>query len=106
MGVLEFREKDMKNKLPNQKLWQLLECVVPNLIGLYLDSYLGFALSVILLVWQWSAEKPDRTSTQRQKAIAFLLPAIALSLFLYIGSTSPTPAIAPPPTPQHCDRKQ
>ena len=54
----------MNNKIPlDPKVWQLMECLIPNLIGLYIDSYFGCALSVICLLWHWTGDKTDRTST-------------------------------------------
>lgn len=98
----------MNDKLPqNKKIWQLMECVVPNVIGLYVDSYFGCALSLILLLWQWNAEKSDRMSpVSRRQTLFFLLPAIALSLFLHTRSTIATPAIAPPPPIQQIESKR
>ena len=62
-----------------ENLGEFLECVVPNVIGLYLNSYLGVALSVILLLWHWQEKiNPDRP----QKPLLFCLSAIALLLLL------------------------
>lgn len=87
----------MSNKIPqNQKVWQLMECVIPNLIGLYIDSYFGCALSLVLLLWHWTGDKTDRTSNPRQKAIALLPVAIAFALFNGLGSVPSEPGSVHP----------
>ncbi|MBO0348142.1 hypothetical protein J0895_03300 [Phormidium pseudopriestleyi FRX01] len=83
----------MSNKIPqNQKFWQLMEYLIPNLIGLYIDSYFGCALSLIWLLWHWSGDKTDRTSTQCQKAIALLPVAIAFCVLNGLGSIPGEPS--------------
>jgi hypothetical protein len=72
------------------KTIQFLECLVPNLIGLYLNGYLGVVLSFALLFWQWYAEKNN--PTPRRKILLGMVGAIALSWYF-----NPNLAIAPPP---------
>lgn len=48
----------MENENGNrQRILQLCECLIPNLIGLFLDSYLGFGISLGLLLCHWLIEK-------------------------------------------------
>ena len=64
MGVAAFKVEAMKIKFPKkhrQKLYQFLQCAIPNFIGLYVDAYLGFGLSIILLLWNWHQETGDRS---------------------------------------------
>ncbi|MCT7970669.1 hypothetical protein [Laspinema olomoucense] len=87
----------MSNKIPqNQKFWQLMECVIPNLIGLYINSYFGCALSLIWLLWHWTGDKTDRTSTRRQKAIATGNKAIAFFVLNGLGSVPGAPGSVNP----------
>lgn len=87
----------MSNKIPqNQKVWQLMECVIPNLIGLYIDSYFGCGLSLVLLLWHWTGDKTDRTSNPRQKAIALLPVAIAFCAMNGLGSVPGEPGSVNP----------
>jgi hypothetical protein len=93
----------MNNKssdLQTEKLGQFLECMVPNLVGFCLNSYLGVASSVIILLWHWQAEiNPDRP----QRPLLFCLSAIALLLLLNPSdrvSTSPRGITSPPVTLQ------
>ncbi len=63
MGVSALKVEAMKNNSPDtqkQKLYQFLECIIPNAIGLCVDGYLGFGLSIILLLWNWHHETGDR----------------------------------------------
>ncbi|MEB3885439.1 hypothetical protein [Lyngbya sp. CCY1209] len=77
-----------------QKCYQLLECVVPNLIGLYLGDGLGWGLSLVLLVWSWQ----DKCDRDRQKKSLFIsLTAIILLMPIYPGGGVEKNAIAPPP---------
>lgn len=87
----------MSNTIPQDpKFWQLMECVIPNLIGLYIDSYFGCALSIICLLWHWIGDKTDRTSTPRQKAIALLPVAIAFCVLKGLGSVPGEPGSVNP----------
>ena len=72
------------------KTAQFLECLIPNLIGLYLNGYLGVVLSFALLFWQWYAEKNN--PTPRRKMLLGMVGAIALSWYF-----NPNYAIAPLP---------
>jgi len=96
-GAVGIREVAAMNVTTNKnkvKFYQLLECVVPNLIGLYLGDGLGWGLSLVLLVWSWQ-DKDDR---DRQKKSLFLsLTAIMLLVPIYPGGGVEKNAIAPPP---------
>ncbi len=87
----------MKNKIPqNPKFWELMECLISNLIGLYINGYWSFALSLIWLLWRWSRDKNNRTSTPRQKAIALLPVAIAFCILKGLGSVPGEPGSVNP----------
>ncbi len=51
---------------------------IPNLIKLYIDSYFCCGVSWVLLWWQYTGDKSDRTSPRRQTAIALVVSAIAV----------------------------
>jgi len=72
------------------KTAQFLECLILNLIGLYLNGYLVAFLSFALLFWQWYAEKNN--PTPRRKMLLGMVGAIALSWYF-----NPNYAIAPLP---------
>lgn len=77
-----------------KKFYQLLEWVIPNLIGLYLGDGLGWGLSLVLLVWSWQ----DKRDRDRQKKSLFIsLTAIILLMPIYPGGGVEKNAIAPPP---------
>lgn len=77
-----------------EKLGEFLECMVPNVIGLYLNSYLGVALSVVLLLWHWQQKiNPDRP----QRPLLISLGVVILLTLPYPSGGSSTKAIAPPP---------
>ncbi|MFO8039853.1 hypothetical protein E1H12_11135 [Geitlerinema sp. P-1104] len=42
-----------QNTLSNPSFLELLECLISNVVGLYIDSYLGFSLSLILVLYHW-----------------------------------------------------
>lgn len=72
----------MKRQQPTTataKTTQVLECLIPNLIGLYLNDYLGVFLSFALLFWHWYAEKNN--PTPRRKIVLGIVGAIALSWY-------------------------
>ena len=77
-----------------ENLGEFLECVVPNAIGFCVNSYLGIALSVILLLWHWQQKiNPDRP----QKPLLISLGVVILLTLPYPSGGSATKAIAPPP---------
>jgi hypothetical protein len=78
----------------NQKItYQFLECIIPNFLGWYLNSYVGFALSVILLLWHWQNEMEcDRS----HKSLLTSLAVIILLILTHPKCGSSTTAIAPP----------
>jgi len=81
MGVSAFKVEAMTNNSPdnqNQKLYQFLECMIPNAIGLFVDGYLGFGLSLILLLWHWQTGTGDRSQKPR------LLSLMAITLLLLV----------------------
>ncbi|MBK4732807.1 hypothetical protein JJD41_23490 [Oxynema sp. CENA135] len=47
-----------KFTLNKDKLYQLLDCLIPNVLGLG-NAYLGFGLSLLLLLLSWQQERGD-----------------------------------------------
>jgi hypothetical protein len=84
MGVSAFKVEAMTNNSPdspdnqNQKIYQFLECMIPNAIGLYVDGYLGCGLSLILLLWHWQTGTGDRSPKPR------LLSLTAITLLFLV----------------------
>ncbi len=74
----------MKTQLKDntqQKLGQFLECVIPNAIGLYVNSYVGVGLSVILLLWHWHHDHQEKHPKK-----PLLLSVIGMALLFLINS--------------------
>jgi hypothetical protein len=50
-----------KFALNKDKLYQLLDCLIPNVLGLG-NAYLGFGLSLLLLLLSWQQERGKRAA--------------------------------------------
>ncbi len=97
-------------RLP-KKIWMLAECFIPNAIGFWIDSSLGFWLSVCCLILDWISDDREQqrhtreTRTIRPKGALFILWAIALSLALFTGCTFPARKTATLETTELVNRK-
>ena len=54
-----------QNTLSKTAILELLECLIPNLVGLYLDGYLGFGLSLVLFLSHWSNRRGGKGCEKR-----------------------------------------
>ncbi len=64
---------------------EMLECLIPNLVGLYLDGYLGFGLSLVLFLCHWSNRRGEKGG---EKRFFFCLTA-SLLLLVFPHENSP-----------------
>ena len=111
---VEVKTKFMKTNLADntqQKLGQFLECVIPNFIGLYVNSYVGVGLSVILLLWHWQHDNQEK---RPQKPLLLSLIGMALLLLINSGNRVGISPIVPPcsiqslnyPCPLHLHKRK
>ncbi len=111
---VEVKTKFMKTKLADntqQKLGQFLECVIPNVIGLYVNSYVGVGLSVILLLWHWQHDNQEK---RPEKPLLLSLISIALLFLINSGNRVGISPIVPPcsiqslnsPCPLHLHKRK
>ncbi|WP_159785784.1 hypothetical protein [Sodalinema gerasimenkoae] len=71
--------------LSNPSLLELLECLIPNVVGLYIDGYLGFGLSLVLFLYHWRHRRGEKHGEKR------FLFCLSASLLLLVFSHEPSP---------------